>query len=173
MSYYFILSKQLNDPYRTTWFEHFVQLKTEEDAKKLVFLIANSEPTQDSTYYFRKINTGDPTFKPGERVGTISTNHFSWWIVGWITETVTSAFQGTKHVTVCDNHIMFRFHLRHSTITKNLYWQCCVWKLITGAPKRYTLRVYRSPEKARKCFTIVYVSYLHSLFLFAESAATM
>ena len=92
-------SKALNGDVTLT-IEHFVQLKTEEDAKKLVFLVADSEPTQDSTYHFRKINTGDPTFKPGERVGTISTNHFSWWIVGWITETVTSVFQGTKHVYV-------------------------------------------------------------------------
>lgn len=66
----------------TLTIEHFVKLQTEDDTKNLVFLVADSKPTEDSTYCFRVVDSGYPMFKPGERVGTISTNHFSFWKVG-------------------------------------------------------------------------------------------
>lgn len=62
--------------------EHYVKLRTEEDAKNLVFLIADSNPSEDSTYHFREVDSGHPIFEPGEKVGTISTNHFFLWKVG-------------------------------------------------------------------------------------------
>ena len=60
--------KTLNEDVTFT-VEHFVNLQTEEDAKKLVFLVADSESTENSIYHFREVDSGHPLFKPGERVG--------------------------------------------------------------------------------------------------------
>ena len=62
--------------------EHFVKVQTEEEAKSLVFLVADSKPIKGAVYHFREVDMGDPIFKPGKRVGTISTNHFSFWKLG-------------------------------------------------------------------------------------------
>ena len=84
----------------TLTIEHFMDLQTEEDARSLVFLVADSEPTEDSTYHFREVDTGHPVFKPGERVGTISTNHFSFWKIGW--KSVKKMFLGNDmYMIIC------------------------------------------------------------------------
>ena len=74
--------------------EHHMKVQTEEDAADLVFLVADSKPTKGS-YHFREVESGHPLFKPGERVGTISTNHFSFWTVGKkIVKAAKKLFQG-------------------------------------------------------------------------------
>ena len=79
----------------TLTIEHFVKLTTETEAKNLVFLVSDSKSTEDSIYHFREVDSGHPVFKPGERVGTISTNHFSFWKVGKkFAETLGNVFQG-------------------------------------------------------------------------------
>ena len=93
----------------TLTIEHFLNLKNEEDAKNLVFLVADSRPTDDSTYRFREVDTGHPVFKPDERVGTISTNHFSFWKIGWkIADAAQKMFQGI--------HILYRLHKRNTCL---------------------------------------------------------
>ena len=62
--------------------EHFVKVRTEDDVGNLVFLIAQSSPSKDSTYHFKQVDYGHPEFKPGERVGTISIEQFGFWKVG-------------------------------------------------------------------------------------------
>lgn len=66
----------------TLTIEHFVDLQTEDDSKKLVFLVADSKPNKDSVYRFKVVDSGHPSFKLGEKVGTICTNHFSFWKIG-------------------------------------------------------------------------------------------
>ena len=102
----------------TLTIEHFMNLHNEEDAKNLVFLVADSKTAEDSTYRFKEVVTGHPVFKPGERVGTISTNHFSFWKIGRkIGKAVKKVFQGAvviiRHMPYACNMLIFVlvFHL--------------------------------------------------------------
>ena len=62
--------------------EHFVKVRTEDDANSLVFLRAHSAPSMDSTYPFVRVDSGHPTFKRGEMVGTVSMDQFGFYKVG-------------------------------------------------------------------------------------------
>ena len=66
----------------TLTMEHFVKVRNEDDVESLVFLIAQSTPSKDSTYHFKQVDSGHPEFKLGERVGTISIEQFGFWKVG-------------------------------------------------------------------------------------------
>ena len=62
---------------------HFVKVRTDDDAGILVFLTADSSPSKSSIYHFNQVDSGDPSFKPGNQVGTISTNQFGgFWKIG-------------------------------------------------------------------------------------------
>ena len=96
-----------------------MNLHNEEDAKSLVFLVADSEAAEDSTYRFKEVDTGHPVFKPGERVGTISTNHFSFWKIGRkIGKAVKKVFEG---VVV----IIRRIPYMHVLCLKIIYLSLC------------------------------------------------
>ena len=76
-------SSQSLDGNMTLTMEHFVKLQTEDDAKKLVFLNADSSSSSSSsTYHFKQVQSGHPSFKPGKMEGTISTNQFGFWKIG-------------------------------------------------------------------------------------------
>ena len=72
---------QLNGSVALTM-EHFVEVRTQDDANSLVFLLAQSAPSMDSTYHFRQVHSGHPEFKRKEMVGTISMDQFGFWKVG-------------------------------------------------------------------------------------------
>ena len=74
-------SEKLNGPMTLTM-EHFVKVRSEDDAGNLVFLSAKSDPSQDSTYHFKEVESGYPQFKPGDNVGKISTDQLGFWKVG-------------------------------------------------------------------------------------------
>lgn len=91
---YLLSSSEILSGDVTLTIEHFMDLQTDEDAENLVFLVADSKPSEDSTYCFKEVDSGHPLFKPGETVGTISTNHFSFWKIG---VKAFKMFQGKKH----------------------------------------------------------------------------
>ena len=86
--------------------EHFVNLQTEEEAKSLVFLVADSKPINGAVYHFREVDMGQTIFKPGERVGTISTNnYFFFWKVGKKIDKADTV-QGTNTLSLISSYIV-------------------------------------------------------------------
>ena len=73
-------SEKLNGPMTLT-LQHFVKLRSEDDAERLVFLCAKSDPSKD-TYHFKEVDSGHPPFKPGHNVGRICTDQSGFWKVG-------------------------------------------------------------------------------------------
>ena len=79
---YLLSSSQGLNGNMTLKVQHFVKVRTEDDAGILVFLTADSRPSKDSNYHFNQVDSGDPSFKPGNKVGTISTNQSGFWKIG-------------------------------------------------------------------------------------------
>ena len=89
--------------------QHFINLKTPEDCKEMVFLSAPSTPSytrSKPTYLFREIQKG--TFTVGSQVATIFAEHFCFVVVGRL----------------------WRYnHLRENMYSARLYWD---WDSLSG-----------------------------------------